>query len=297
MSKHKKNNKKEQPASVSTWSKSKKKRMRAKKVKESCSSASGSKTETKRPAKPQSTQLDFDKKVRNKSSLMKKFKARLWGSRFRLLNEELYTTSSTEAFEKFSKQPKLFEEYHQGFRHQVKQWPVNPVHLVVNSVKKMANAGKKPLVVADFGCGDAELAKTLHQVKQNRKCPFKVHSFDLVAACDLVTACDMSKVPLQPGSVHVAVFCLSLMGTNMADFVCEAHRVLQIGGCLKIVEVKSRFDSDLDDFLKTLSQLGFDLLHKDEKNKMFLQLELRKTSRKPQKDVSFTAKPCIYKRR
>lgn len=37
------------------------------------------------------------------------------------------------------------------------------------------------------------------------------------------------QVPLSPASVDVAVFCLSLMGTNLVDFLTEAHRVLKLG--------------------------------------------------------------------
>ncbi len=36
-------------------------------------------------------------------------------------------------------------------------------------------------------------------------------------------------MPLASASVDVAVFCLSLMGTNMTDFLMEAHRVLKPG--------------------------------------------------------------------
>ena len=35
------------------------------------------------------------------------------------------------------------------------------------------------------------------------------------------------QLPLADRSVHVAVFCLSLMGTNVADFIAEANRVLK----------------------------------------------------------------------
>lgn len=81
------------------------------------------------------------------------------------------------------------------------------------------------LVVADFGCGDATLSESV---------PQKVHSFDLVAANDNVTACDMSRVPLKNASVDVAVYCLSLMGTNLKDYLIEANRVLKIGFVIKI---------------------------------------------------------------
>lgn len=57
----------------------------------------------------------------------------------------------------------------------------------------------------------------------------KVYSLDLVAAVDGVIAGDMAHTPLDNGSIDVAVFCLSLMGTNLKDFILEANRVLKIG--------------------------------------------------------------------
>ena len=38
-----------------------------------------------------------------------------------------------------------------------------------------------------------------------------------------------AQVPLEDESVDVAVFCLSLMGTNIRDFLEEANRVLKPG--------------------------------------------------------------------
>ena len=61
-----------------------------------------------------------------------------------------------------------------------------------------------------------------------------MHSFDLVAANERVVACDMASVPLPDGCVDVAVFCLSLMGTNLADYLREAKRVLRPSGILKV---------------------------------------------------------------
>lgn len=76
-------------------------------------------------------------------------------------------------------------------------------------------------MVADFGCGEARLSQTL------RGCCKEIHSFDLVALNDLVTVCNFSQTPLADSSVDVAVFCLSLMGTNLRDFLKEANRVLK----------------------------------------------------------------------
>ena len=65
------------------------------------------------------------------------------------------------------------------------------------------------LIVADFGCGEARLAQAL-----SSSCK-KIHSFDLVALNDKITVCDFSRTPLANESVDIAVFCLSLMGTNL----------------------------------------------------------------------------------
>lgn len=74
--------------------------------------------------------------------------------------------------------------------------------------------------VADFGCGEARLGESIVQ---------KCYNLDLVAANDNVIACDMAHSPLETDSINVATFCLSLMGTNLKDFILEANRVLKIG--------------------------------------------------------------------
>lgn len=74
--------------------------------------------------------------------------------------------------------------------------------------------------MADFGCGEARLSASV---------PNRVHSFDLVALNDRVTVCDMANTPLEEQSVDVAVFCLSLMGTNLRDYLMEANRSLKEG--------------------------------------------------------------------
>lgn len=313
------------------WSKSKKKRMRLLKAKEtmgtSTEKGSASKTETSK----RKQRLEKNKKKRDnqegkvgdeessavhesvsselqvtgqQSALQKSFLARLSGSRFRELNEDLYTTTSNEAYKRFSSKPELYNQYHEGFRTQVEQWPINPVNLIVKWLSSNFQKHDE-CFVADFGCGDAELAKKLLAVSHKGKCPFQVNSFDLVASCDLVTACDMSNVPLKDKSVDVAVFCLSLMGTNLADFIREAHRVLKDKGTLKIAEVRSRFESsskakkgdELNDFIEILDKLGFTSNKIDKKNTMFVMIECKKNAKKPDTKLEWSAKPCIYKRR
>jgi hypothetical protein len=55
-----------------------------------------------------------------------------------------------------------------------------------------------------------------------------VHSFDLIKVNEFVQVCDMANVPLTNNSVDVAIFCLSLMGTNFLSFVKEACRYTKL---------------------------------------------------------------------
>jgi len=114
-----------------------------------------------------------------------------------------------------SKDPELFEAYHEGFRHQVTKWPSNPVDIFIRHIKTLSPRA----VIGDFGCGDAMIARSVPQT---------VHSFDLVSVNERVVACDIRSVPLKNAVLDVAIFSLALMGTNFTDFIKEAHRTLKI---------------------------------------------------------------------
>jgi ubiquinone/menaquinone biosynthesis C-methylase UbiE len=216
------------------------------------------------------------------------------------------------------------------------------------------------LTVADFGCGEARLSRTLSKVYSSN---VLVHSFDLAKPIGenaaLVTPCDMAKVPLDSMTVDIAIFCLSLMGTNFGDFIREADRVLKSGGRLLIAEVKSRFQrgssnsssqsrssggkrkrdevgeeeqigdvrkipsatSSLDEFIKSVEQLGYIVDKVDDQNSHFILAFFRKTNhtdiqksnfqgrgkrdsggtyaRERSGNTSFglSMKPCVYKKR
>ena len=85
---------------------------------------------------------DTDSKIlsfsapQSKSSLQEKMTKQLESSRFRWINEQLYTTTGDEAVAMFSKDPNLFDIYHRGFTNQVKLWPVNPVDKIIEWLKK-----------------------------------------------------------------------------------------------------------------------------------------------------------------
>lgn len=196
--------------------------------------------------------------------LQQAMRQKLISSRFRHLNETLYTTPSTQALELFSSNPELFDEYHAGFSRQVQEsWPSNPVDGYIQTLrsrggvsdskkgkfdKKRSQQGlplpRRPngtCTIADLGCGDAQLARGL--TSSADKLNLKFLSYDLHAGNEYITKADITNLPVKEGSVDIAIFCLSLMGTNWVSFVEEAWRVLRSDGkgeCW-VSEVKSRF--------------------------------------------------------
>ncbi|CAE6442189.1 unnamed protein product [Rhizoctonia solani] len=238
------------------------------------------------------------------SELQKLVKKNLQGSKFRIINEKLYKSSSQDAQAMMRTEPQTYTEYHTGFRHQTKSWPSNPVDLISTSLSTLPPRS----IVVDLGCGDAQLAKTL--VPQG----LNVFSFDLVSDNKWVVEADIcTRIPL-PGSedaqcdgaiADACVCSLSLMSTNWIGCAREAWRVLRIGGRFVVAEVTSRF-RDSKEFPKVLSDLGFELVEQSTPSTHFLLFEFRKVPRKRDihtlwKDIQSSAdgllKPCEYKRR
>lgn len=61
----------------------------------------------------------------------------LKSSRFRFINETLYKNDSSESKQYFQKDPDDFQAYHEGYKQQVQQWPVNPLDIIILSIKDM----------------------------------------------------------------------------------------------------------------------------------------------------------------
>jgi len=242
------------------------------------------------------------------TALQQGMKQSLDGARFRIINESLYKSNSHSAHQMMRDDPKIFEEYHVGFRHQVQSWPTNPVE---HYISDLSNYPPRTIVV-DLGCGDGALSKAL--IPKG----LIVMGFDLVSDGAFVVEADVChKLPL-PGSEgtggessfgegHIAdvVICaLSLMGTNWPNCLREAWRVLVPNGELKIAEVTSRF-TNVEDFHTLLGSIGFKLISKDDTNTHFKLFQFRKVSRKWKNEKEWVKllskgnilKPCEYKRR
>ena len=87
----------------------------------------------KRAKDPQS--LDPSPSHSQLTPLQQRMTAKLTSSRFRHLNEILYTSPSDQAMRLFTESPQNYTSYHAGFRAQVAVWPQNPVEGLIEDVK------------------------------------------------------------------------------------------------------------------------------------------------------------------
>ncbi|KAJ7095255.1 methyltransferase-domain-containing protein [Mycena belliarum] len=261
-----------------------------------------------RPLPPIPEDSSPPKATASLTELQKGMKRSLDGARFRLINETLYKSDSQEAHEMMQKNPKVYEEYHTGFRHQVQSWPTNPVQHYISTLSKYP----QKTIVADLGCGDAAMARSLIPKGLN------ILSFDLVSDGMFVVEADIcDRIPL-PGSeategeksdgqgqvVDVVVCALSLMGTNWTNCIREAWRILRPNGELKIAEVASRF-TNVEEFSTLITSIGFKFKAKNDDNTHFTLFDFRKVAciGKTEKEWATVLakgkvlKPCEYKRR
>lgn len=240
--------------------------------------------------------------------LLSHFKEKLNASTFRLLNEQIYNSPNAYAGQLLRDRP-TFLDYHTGYRQQLVQWPMNPNQLIVECLlgdrrgKFMNNKGKclpghipPNWVIADMGCGDAQIAAAL-QPKG-----YTVHSFDFCALNERVTEADAAHVPLERESVDICIFSLSLMATDYEKCLMEAFRILKPRRLLKIVEVRSRIPHPRR-FAAMVESIGFTLDYNDVAGDYFAVFDLVKRDdvKEANQDLAYNPSdvlvPSLYKKR
>lgn len=164
---------------------------------------------------------------------------------FASLNARWNKANSAKTHARLVENPEEWCFYHTLMREHEARWEVVPRVECVDHLLRNIPAGA---VVGDFGAGEAGLAKALSSVHT-------VHSFDHVAINDLVEQCDMSHTSLEPESLDAAIFSLSLMGSNVKDYVMEAYRTLKPGAQLIIWHPLSSIN--IEKFSDGLGKLGF----------------------------------------
>lgn len=166
---------------------------------------------------------------------------------FSRMNARWNNSYSSTTQQRLHNNPEEWMQYHTHYREARKTWSIVPYEETIKWLEKRSN-----LIVGDFGCGEALIAKTLFD-------RHTIYSFDFLAVNDLVTECDVANVPLENLSLDVVIFNLSLMGLNIGDFIKEAARTLRLDGQLWIYESESRF-KNVENFIQGLENAGFNII-------------------------------------
>ncbi len=187
---------------------------------------------------------------------------------FSKMNNRWYAAASQSTHARLAGNPEEWAHYHTMYQQLRKSWTVVPYKEEIQWLSER----QRKLVVGDFGCGEALIAAAVSDRHQ-------VHSFDHVAINDSVVACDIARVPMESGTLDVAIFCLSLMGANFTDYVREAHRCLRLDGLLHVWEPASYF-SDVNRFCSALGRLGFDVMGPQTEG-LFVRVYAVRNAKKP----------------
>ncbi|CAI2378136.1 unnamed protein product [Moneuplotes crassus] len=245
--------------------------------------------------KPHEEQKRAKKRKRTEKKL-RPAEVELKSSRFRWLNELLYTSDSKSSFQYFKDNEGCFQDYHDGFKNQVKKWPKNPVDIFITELKKEKYSSK---VIADLGCGEGNLELEIKKHDPNRE----IYSYDIGKINEHVIQADIAHLPLEDNSVDIAIFSLSLMSTNFLDHLLEANRILKVDGLLFVAEVSSRLE--INKFVSLLHKFGFKK-KKVGQIKTFFYVKTFKSLKANKKKVKKVLKetnpddyltPCKYKKR
>jgi len=166
---------------------------------------------------------------------------------FSRMNARWSNSYSHTTYERLQGNPEEWMQYHTLYQEARKTWSVIPYEEAIKWLQKRSD-----LVVADFGCGEALIAKTLAG-------KHTVQSFDFIAINDSVIECDITRVPLEDNCLDVAMFNLSLIGLNISDYIREAARTLKLDGQLWIYEVTSHI-KDIQGFVRGLELAGLRII-------------------------------------
>lgn len=170
---------------------------------------------------------------------------------FSRMNARWSNSYSHTNYQRLQENPEEWMQYHTLYQEARKTWSVIPYQESIKWLQKRSD-----LVVGDFGCGEALIAKALTG-------KHIIHSFDFIAINDAVIECDMARIPLEDSCLDVAMFNLSLMGLNIADYIREATRTLKLDGQLWIYEATSHI-KDLQIFTRDIELAGFRIIENTE---------------------------------
>jgi len=171
-------------------------------------------------SKPESTE---EKKARIQSELS-------------TLHQRYKTLNSQNLQNEFKESPELWNKYHEIAEENEKSFPEQdiPRNRIIQELDKI-NV-KRTKSVVDMGCGKGQISQYFKH--DNR---FNFINYDHVSSNDSIISCDISQMPLESDSIEMCILCLAMWGSNCRDYISEAHRILESGGKLYIIEATKRW--------------------------------------------------------
>jgi superfamily II DNA or RNA helicase len=185
---------------------------------------------------------------------------------YKTMNSQNLNTYFKENTDKWNEYHKISKENEESFIEE--EIPRNKMIMYLENLP-----GKKHKVIADLGCGFAEINQ---HFKDNSR--FTFHNFDHISANDYVISRDIKNTGLDDYSVDNAILSLAMWGSNCKEYLKEAHRILDTGGTLLIAEAYKRWNKELDEhenpinrLVKLLEENNFTIIKNIENKFMFIE--------------------------
>ena len=194
-------------------------------------------------------------------------------SELSVLHQKYKTKNSQNLNTYFKENPEKWKEYHKISKDNEESFPEEeiPRNKMIKYLENLP--GKKKKVVADLGCGFAEINQ---HFKDNSR--FEFHNFDHHSSSEFVVSRDIKNTGLDDYSIDVAILSLAMWGSNCKDYLEEAHRILDTGGTLLIAEAYTRWNKELDEEQRPINKLvilleenNFTIKEKIENKFMFIE--------------------------
>jgi superfamily II DNA or RNA helicase len=180
-------------------------------------------------------------------------------SELSVLHQRYKTLNSQNLQKEFQETPELWHKYHAISEENEKSFPEEsiPRNRIIQEMTEIK--GKRTRSVVDMGCGRAHIAS--HFANDSR---FTFINYDHVSSKENVLVRDISNTGLEDHSVEICILCLAMWGSNCHDYVKEAHRILESGGKLYIMEATKRWTSEGgepgDKLKNLLEETGFQIV-------------------------------------
>jgi superfamily II DNA or RNA helicase len=159
-------------------------------------------------------------------------------SELSVLHQRYKTLNSKNLQKEFQETPELWRHYHAISEENEKSFPEEsiPRNRIIQELTQIKT--KRTRSVVDMGCGRAHIAD--HFANDTR---FSFINYDHISCKENILVQDISRTPLEDDSIEICILCLAMWGSNCHDYVREAHRILESGGKLYIMEATKRWTS------------------------------------------------------